>query len=272
MQKFTYHCHTNGLGIFDGQNTASEMITKAEEIGFEEIGISNHFVFHPNIILTSSMSFNDSQIFIDKMKQNVEDIRRAAEKASIKVYVGFEVDFFQCAAWRNCFEQALKELDADYYIGSTHYLRNDDESKIYNFYQYKMQGGNLSEEEIKHQISNYWQNICVAAESGYFDFIAHLDVYKIFPEFAKYGEDEDKIKVIETLARLHHPVELNTSGWRKCGEQHPDSNILKALCILNVPIVISDDAHNTDQLGGFFIRAESLLTSLGCKNRWRLNK
>ena len=48
MQKFSYHTHTNILG-FDGKNTAEEMIKKAEEIGFEEIGISNHFIYHPNL-------------------------------------------------------------------------------------------------------------------------------------------------------------------------------------------------------------------------------
>lgn len=272
MQKFTYHCHTKGHGIFDGHQSAEEMIAKATELGFEEIGISNHFIYHPNMIKSSPMFFDNKQLFTDNMKRTVDDIRKAAANAKIKVYVGFEVDFFPSAEWRKDFEQIRKELDVDYYIGSTHFMRNDDESKLYNFYHYQEQGVSLNEEEIKHSISNYWNNIALAAESGYFDFIAHLDVYKIFPQFAKYGEDDDKIKVIETLARLHHPVELNTSGWRKCGEQHPDDDMLKALCMLNVPLVISDDAHDVEHLGAYFVRAEALLTSLGCKNRWRLNK
>ena len=218
------------------------------------------------------MFFNDRQKLIENMQRNIEDIRAAGTKSKIKVYVGFEVDFFPSLVWRKDFEYIRKNLDADYYIGSTHFLRDDQENKIFNFYHYQKQGGDFNNQELRQSIANYWENVRLSAESGYFDFIAHIDVYKIFPEFAIYGEDDDKIRVIETLARLHHPVELNTSGWRKVGEQHPDDDMLKALCLLNVPIVISDDAHDTEQLGAYFVRAEALLMSLGCKNRWRLAK
>ena len=82
MQKFSYHTHTNALGIFDGHHSAAEMIRRAEEIGYEEIGISNHLVYHPNLLTTSPMFFNDFDLLKKMMQKNVDDIRRAAEKAS----------------------------------------------------------------------------------------------------------------------------------------------------------------------------------------------
>ena len=90
MQKFSYHTHTNALGIFDGHHSAAEMIRRAEEIGYEEIGISNHLVYHPNLLTTSPMFFNDFDLLKKMMQKNVDDIRRAAEKASIPVYAGFD--------------------------------------------------------------------------------------------------------------------------------------------------------------------------------------
>lgn len=143
MQKFSYHTHTNALGIFDGHHSAAEMIRRAEEIGYEEIGISNHLVYHPNLLTTSPMFFNDFDLLKKMMQKNVDDIRRAAEKASIPVYAGFEVDFFPSAMWRNAFEKLTETLNADYYVGSFHFLRNTDESRVYNMYHYKESGSPL---------------------------------------------------------------------------------------------------------------------------------
>ena len=272
MQKFSYHTHTNALGIFDGHHSAAEMIRRAEEIGYEEIGISNHLVYHPKLLTTSPMFFNDFDLLKKMMQKNVDDIRRAAEKASIPVYAGFEVDFFPSAMWRNAFEKLTETLNADYYVGSFHFLCNADESRVYNMYHYKESGSPFTPEELADAVRNYWRNVCLAAESGYFDFIAHLDVYKIFPDFAPLGTDEDKRAAVETLSRLRHPYELNTSGWTKCGEQHPYGWMLEELNKSGVPVVISDDAHDVDHLARHFERAEELLAKMNYTNRWRLKR
>ena len=52
MQNFSYHTHT----VFsDGHNTIEEMLDRAEELGWREIGISDHLIVHKNI--TRSRSF-----------------------------------------------------------------------------------------------------------------------------------------------------------------------------------------------------------------------
>lgn len=43
MQNFSYHTHT----VFsDGHNTIEEMLDRAEELGWREIGISDHLIVH----------------------------------------------------------------------------------------------------------------------------------------------------------------------------------------------------------------------------------
>ena len=74
------------------------------------------------------------------------------------------------------------------------------------------------------------------------------------------------------MGRLKHPYELNTSGWRKCGEQHPYRLMMEELNRLEVPVVISDDAHDVSQLANYFEQAEQLLQSLDYKKRWKLEK
>lgn len=272
MQKFSYHTHTNNFGIFDGHHSAEEMINQAAAIGYTELGISNHLVYHPNLSTLHPMFFNDYNKLEDVMLRTADAIREAADKAPIKVYLGFEVDFFPSAMWRDAFEKLRQKLNADYYIGSFHSLRSEDETKIDNMYTLKMSGTEYSDEEITAAIHIYWQNVSAAAESGYFDFIAHPDVYKIFPRFATLDEDKDKWSFIETLARLKQPFELNTSGWFKCGEQHPYTWMLKELQKRDVPVVISDDAHDVCQLGKYYEEAENLLSSLNYTNRWKLER
>ena len=77
---------------------------------------------------------------------------------------------------------------------------------------------------------------------------------------------------VETLSRLRHPYELNTSGWTKCGEQHPYGWMLEELNKSGVPVVISDDAHDVDHLARHFERAEELLAKMNYTNRWRLKR
>ena len=68
MQKFTYHTHNNNFGIYDGHNTAAEMIERAEKLGFEEIGVSNHLIYHSNIPIDEDMFLDDYQKVEDLCK------------------------------------------------------------------------------------------------------------------------------------------------------------------------------------------------------------
>ena len=81
MQNYTYHSHTNTLGIYDGNNSAEEMIRQAEEKGFSEIGITNHLICHPNICKIdkyASMYFRDYRIVKDIYKKTIEEIKTAS--------------------------------------------------------------------------------------------------------------------------------------------------------------------------------------------------
>ena len=272
MQKFSYHTHTNFLG-FDGRNTAEEMIKKAEEIGFEEIGISNHFIYHPNFkYVGDKMIFTDYDKFEKMVGATVNNIRTASLKSKIKVFVGFEVDFFPSKQWCDTFEKIRKNIEIDYFIGSTHIMRDDNETDLHNFYHYFNNKQNFPDDVLQKYIGNYWKNIAEAVKSGYFDFIAHIDVYKIFKIFDYLKFDDEINNLIETFGKYKTPYELNTSGWTKNGVQHPDNNFLTSLRDKNVPVVINDDAHSVDMLGQHFDKAEELLSSLNYTNRWKLEK
>lgn len=229
MQKFSYHTHTNFMG-FDGRNTAEEMIKKAEDIGFEEIGISNHFIYHPNLKYSGDkMIFTDYNTFEKMIGATVDNIRAASLNSKIKVFVGFEVDYFPSKQWCDVFEKIRKNIEIDYFIGSTHIMRNDDETNLHNFYHYFYGEHNLSNDVLQEYIGNYWKNIAEAIKSGYFDFIAHIDVYRIFKIFDHLIFDDEINNLLDVFEKYKTPYELNTSGWTKNGVQHPDDNLLTSL-------------------------------------------
>ena len=273
MQNFSFHTHTNTLGLFDGHNSISEMIDAAYKAGYKELGISNHMIYHPNMHTSSEAQKNDKMFHADKQKAKeimsavVEEIREKAKTAPIKVYAGFEVDYFPSKRWRDDFEDIISAAKPDYLIGATHFIRTEDESLVLNLYHLKE--SNCSESEKENLMVYYWQNIIESIKSGYFDFIAHLDVCKLFNLGVEPKWNEWKRKVIDTLAEYNQPYELNTSGWRKVGEQHPHIWMIEELNKRDISIIISDDAHTVEHVAYSFDRAEELLKEINYKNRYK---
>lgn len=269
MQNFTYHCHTNSFGIFDGRNSTEEMINKAKQIGFVKMGISNHLAFHPNMPNQSKMFFSDFNKACDVYKKVMEEIRTVSLNLNFDVKIGFEVDFFPSLEWRKLFEKIQKEIKADYYISATHYLRDKKEEYIMNLYYLQRHPEiRIDNNDITVYLNNYWDNIIESIKSGYFNFIAHLDVCKLFNYCITPEWDDRKWEVIEVLDRYKQPYELNTSGWIRIGEQHPHTWMIEELSKRNVPIIVSDDAHSIDTLAQHFEQAENLLNTLNYQKRY----
>ena len=269
MQKFSLHSHTNSYGIFDGSNSIEEMIKAAEEKGFTEYGISNHMICYPDYMLYPvPIYFKSFDVALDIYKKLVNDIREAAARYPMKVRVGFEVNFFRNAAWRKKFEKAIKQLDVDYLIGANHDLFDNDFKKVCSIYDIRDKKINLPPEVLAEWTHNHWRSSIEMVKSGYFDFIAHFDVIKemLIPEDS-IAEDL-KWKMAETLIEHKQPFELNTS-YNRVDEQSPSEELLRELGKNNIPVLISDDSHDTNAICQHFEKAEVLLAKLNYENRWR---
>lgn len=270
MQNFNYHCHTNFQGIFDGQNTADEMITAAEAKNFTTIGISNHCICHPTIAKMPYMhnqNFADFDKLIDIYKQSFDWIDEAASKHKIKVLKGLEVDFFPSAEWRKGFEKVKQALKPDYLIGATHFIRSADESFMCGIYFLHTLPA-LTTDEMNELLRNYWHNIELATTSGYFDFIAHPDYCCLFDLCTGPEWDESKDRIVDVLASTQTPCEVNTGGLRRRGNPFPDWKMVEKMIRKDVPLLISDDAHRIEDVGSCFAEVEDKLAELGCQNRF----
>lgn len=273
-QDFTLHTHSNQ---FDGKNTVAEMVVRAHELGMSAIGISNHFIVHPDIKKTKfyphavrggyqnnyHASFEDA---IREFQKNYAEINRVAQKAGIKVLRGMEVDFFQSYHWYEDFKQALNILRPDYVIGACHFIEYD--GHLCNVHDI----ANASNTDRAKMMQEYWTNIGQASMSGLFTWMAHLDLPKKVgvKHSPEWGRAEDL--AIDTIATHGTPIEINTSGLDQCGEMYPSPRILRRVADNNLPVIISDDAHHTSQIARHFDIAEKSIAAHGIKNRLSLQK
>lgn len=265
MQNFTLHTHNNELH-FDGRASAEEMVSAAEAKGFRAIGVTNHLIMHKNLHKDrphEPMFFDDFSEAADTYKRHIEILQNLKNKHKIDIKIGFETDFFQDKGWRLNFEKMLPALEVDYLIGTSHFLKNEDESFLCNIYHLKYLDPRPDDETLNHYVHCHFQNIETAIRSGYFRFIAHLDYCTIFglgdtPEF-----DEDKYRIIEALKETKTAFEINTSGYDRISRPHPAPWIIKELADAGVQVVLSDDAHEPAHLGRHFAEAEALLNEIG---------
>lgn len=260
MQTFSYHSHT--AGIYDGANSVQDMIEQAERAGLTSYGISNHMSVHHNMPDWMPMFFNDYKKAKETYQRTAEEIRKAAAKSSIPVYVGFEVDYFQSPRWYEGFLDIIRDLDYDYLIGSTHFLQAADKETIVALYDRTRP--KRPRDDFRF---SYYRNIQACIKSGHFNWIGHIDWIKRFDHLDTVDLWYDKLKVARLLSDRKMPTEINTSGWYRFGEPYPSVIYLHELNRLNVPILISDDSHRQEDIGKLFPEAEDLLRKIRYRNR-----
>ena len=269
MQNFSLHTHTIG---FDGKNTVEEMVRAAQSVGFEKLGISNHFIVHPNIkdakMYAYSLRGGYHNIYnatfdeaIKKFKPHYEEIDEVSQKTGFKILKGMEVDFFAYNGWREGFQKACEILKPDYLIGSAHFICS--KNTLYNTHDVK----NASKEEQNLLLHKYYQNVRAAAQSGIFDFLAHLDLFKKTGLGREPLWEADERQTVEAISKAGAKVEINTSGFKlPYDEPYPSKRILNLLAEYKVPVILSDDAHNVERLGDSFDKAHQMALDTGIKN------
>lgn len=268
MQSFTLHTHTLG---FDGQNTPAEMVACAKSLGMQAIGISNHFVVHPEIkaapMYAAAVAHGYNAIYsatfeecIARFLPHYAELEKLAAAADIKIYRGMEVDFFDTPDWRAGFARACEILRPDYLIGSTHFVYYD--GMLCNTHDMK----NAAPAVCNQMLQIYWENVAAAGESGLFSWLAHLDL----PKKAGLGLDASwarvEAAVLSRLAVAGAKIEINTGAYSYFDEPYPSRRILELVARHNIPVLISDDAHRADQIGRHFDRVEQFVRDCGVKN------
>ena len=265
-QKYTLHTHTVG---FDGNDSIQVMVNRARELGFNTIGVSNHFIVHSDIKDSKMYSFavrgGYDAIYsasfdevLTRFIPHYEELERVQEQnPNMRILRGMEVDFFDNPKWRYGFERVLEILTPDYLIGSAHFMEYG--GKILNIHDMKK----VDEKTKDVLLTQYWTNVACAAESGLFTWMAHLDLPKKVGLGRELKWSEMESRAIESVAKSKTSIEINTSFYKPdCYEPYPSKRILQMAARKDVPVLLSDDAHNAKSLGRHFDEASRLIKEL----------
>jgi histidinol-phosphatase (PHP family) len=243
---------------------------RALEIGLTEIGFTDHSPMRRD-------DFDDWRMRADQLDEYVGKVRKAQKEfPQLTIRLALEVDYLPGH------EDWIRELAArhpwDYFIGSVHYV--SETWAVDNPYK-------LSEWKNRDAFevwSIYFDRLTMAAETGFFEIIAHVDLPKKFghrptrdPAFAGSFGAAGCTPLYEkflTAAKKHNcAIELNTAGLRKdCKEIYPSREILQLAFQKGVPITFGSDAHKPEEVGMNFAEAIQLARGVGYKECWRLEK
>jgi histidinol-phosphatase (PHP family) len=240
MIRSNFHTHT----LFcDGKNTAEEMVQQALANGFEQLGFSGHM---------------DPDIHMD-IQAYYREIRRLQKEYAgrLDILMGVELD--------NMYDPRCAD-EAEYIIGSTHFLDVDSEipMSVDNTPEMMEQlcrefyGGDyyrLSRAYYELEAKVYDRLKCT--------FVGHFDLVTRFNDSMHFLDESDPryyrpaLEAMEYLVSEGLPFEINCGAYNRGRkeEMYPNRFLLKALRDMGGRILISSDAHQKELLSGGFDEA-----------------
>lgn len=264
MQQFNFHTHS----IYsDGKSSMEDIINEAVRLDMKALGISDH----------SPVPFENSfAIKNDKADEYVSILKSLKDKYDdrLKLYCSMEMEYIPGVGMS--FEECKRQYGLDYLIGSVHLVGNDVENlwfidgsdyKIYDDGLNKLFEGN-----IKKGVKAFFEQNNKMITTEKFDVIGHFDKIKMHNRNRYFSEDDKWYRdlVLETLDLIKQKdltVEINTRGIYKGRYDgfYPSEWLFKKMKELNVPVVISSDAHHHSELTSCFEVAEAALKASGYK-------
>jgi histidinol-phosphatase (PHP family) len=244
----SYHNHTRWS---DGGATVAGQVQAARVAGLDELGISDHFVLRPDAVVP------EWSMQVDLLGDYVLELQAAAhEVRDLTLRLGIEADFFPETV--DDLRERLSVYPFDYVIGSVHTL---------DTFAIDSGGGDwapLSPEERDEKWRLYWVRIRQMAESGVYDFAAHLDLPKKFGYRPGVDLAAAEAAALDAIAVAGMAIEINTSGWSyPAAEAYPSFSLLCEARRRDIPLLINADAHFPEFLTRNFDRARELAREAG---------
>jgi histidinol-phosphatase (PHP family) len=255
------HTHT----IFcDGKDNVETMCRAAFSAGLAAIGFSSHA---PTEKAGFKTTWNMREERLGEYMNEVNAARRRWE-GKIAVYLGLEVDYIK--GLRSALDKDIKDCNLDYCIGSVHYLVpqqgapftvDGPPAELKNGIIESFGGDGVSPAAAgEAMVSAYWDAVAEMIAVGGFDIVGHLDLVKKHNATGKWFNTESSAykQRVEEIARAISAaglvVEVNTGGMNRgyITEPFPSPAILRLLRQYHVPVMISADAHNANDIAGHY--------------------
>ncbi len=263
MIDYNLHQHST---FSDGKAEPEAYVQQALRLGFRAMGFAEH----------SPLPFpTPFSLKAEKAEAYVRETTRLKEKyrGRITLFRALEFDFIpglseNLAFWRD-------KLQLDYAVGSVHLVKpqhgdglwfiDGPERKRYDDGLKTLFGNN-----IKKAVKTYYHQLNQMIESQPFEIVGHVDKIKMHNAGRYFSESEKWYRnlVRETLELVKEKgliVEVNTRGMykKRADSLFPDHETLRLVHELKIPVLISSDAHQPNELNLLMDYAEKRLLETG---------
>ncbi|MCX6244595.1 MAG: histidinol-phosphatase [Bacteroidetes bacterium] len=260
--KYNLHTHTH---FSDGSSDPEDYIKEAILQGFHTLGFSDH----------SPVPFeNNFAIRNGEIETYVNTILRLKEQyTSPNILLALEIDYIPEITSPVSYYRDL--FPFDYFIGSVHLVKNEEAGKLWfidgpDISIYDTGLKEVFSGDVKKAVTAYYRQIQQMIVSQKPDIIGHLDKIRMYNRDRYFREDDPwytKLvdETLDTIRAVGCVIEVNTRGiYKKRSDAFfPGTEILKKIRNLNIPVVISSDAHKPHELSYGFEDARKTLIELG---------
>ncbi len=272
MVDFNFHQHS----VFsDGKARPEAYIKQALTLNFEAMGFSEHSP------LPFNTSFSLKQNNIENYVSAIDELKQKYQN-KISIYRSLEIDFIP--GFSEDFNLWKNRCKVDYTLGGIHLVKPNNSNELWfidgpdqNIYDRGLK--QFFDGNIKKAVTTYFYQVNNMISSQQFDVVAHIDKIKMHNRNRFFNEDETWYRqlVSETLHLVKEKnliIEVNTRGLykKRSNKLFPDDKTLQQAIKLNIPVIISSDAHQPEEINLYFDYAVERLLHFGCKYIMFFNK
>ncbi len=260
-----YHVHPSYS--IDAEGSIDEYCRMALQREIDEICFTTHLDADPQrddcfVVLGGKRVSVQSSGWLEDYENTIRQAGDAYQQSGLEVKLGVEVDLYQGVV--EDLPESFHKTDFDMIVGSVHLVDHlavslpEEANRIFQRYDSQQLG------------TVYYGLLFDMIDTGFFDILGHLDIYRRFGE-SHYGQEIHhlwKTHIEELAGKMSQfgvGFEINTSAWRKGQkEAMPTRPIIEALLERGVTTVtVGSDAHAPKDVGFGVSRAYSLLRACG---------
>ncbi|MHA1862166.1 MAG: histidinol-phosphatase HisJ family protein [Candidatus Thorarchaeota archaeon] len=271
---FDYHVHPNYS--IDAEGSIEEFCEIALSRGLQEIAFTTHLDTDTvaddcYVNVKGKRVSTRSSVWLEDYEASIRSADDEYKEKGLRVRLGVEVDYIQDID--GALPESFHSTDFDVILGSMHLI---DHIAISAKGRAEEAFRKYSMEELGNK---YYTILLEAVESGLFDIVAHIDLYRRFGQ-KFYGDGIREIwkphivDFADAMKRHNMGFEVNTSPLRRGQSQPmPDVEIIKKLEKEGVSIVtVGSDAHCPQDVGADIERAFQLLRESGFSSISKFDK
>ena len=216
---------------------------------------------------------NRWSILPEKFEKYIAEVRLLNKEfnTDIEVLLALEIDFIPGITANF---STYNKHQLDYIIGSIHFVKNAENNSLW-FIDGPIEGyidgvDKVFNNNIQLAIENYYSQISEMVFTQKPDIIGHFDKVKMNNKNRFFTEDEKWYqniidKTLKNIQKSGCIIEINTRGIyrKKCDSLFPSTSIIEKIHHLNIPIIVSSDAHQPSELINNFEETFKILKQIG---------